>query len=148
MEPILRGAAVYFGLMIILRFSGRRTLGETTAFDFVLLLIVAETTQQALLGADPSLTNAFLVITTLVVIDILLSFVKTRFPTVDRILEGLPTVLVENGQVLKERLTKCRVDEGDVLSAARRLQGLERMDQIKYAVLEANGHISIIPKER
>ena len=148
MDAILRGAAIYIGLLIILRFSGRRTMGEMTAFDFVLLLILAETTQQALLGDDFSITNALLLITTLVGIDILLSHLKTRYHAIDRWLDGLPMVIVENGNVLKERLNKSRIDEGDVLSAARRLQGLERMDQIKYAVLEANGEISIIPKER
>ncbi|HEX2215608.1 MAG TPA: YetF domain-containing protein [Xanthobacteraceae bacterium] len=148
MDAILRGAAIYIGLMIILRFSGRRTMGEMTTFDFVLLLIIAETTQQALLGDDYSITNALLLITTLVAFDILLSYLKTHYHAIDRILDGLPMVLVENGRVLQERLNKSRIDEGDVLSAARRLQGLERIDQIKYAVLEANGHISIVPKER
>ena len=72
----------------------------------------------------------------------------TRYHALDRILDGLPMVIVEDGRVLKARLNKSLIDEGDVLSAARRLRGLERMDQIKYAVLEANGEISIIPKER
>jgi uncharacterized membrane protein YcaP (DUF421 family) len=148
MDAMLRGASVYIVLLIILRLSGRRTLGEMTPFDFVLLLIIAETTQQALLGDDFSVTNAFLLITTLVGIDILISLMKTRFDKFDRIIDGLPMVLVEHGRPLQERLKKSRLDEHDVLSAARRLQGLERMEQIKYAVLETDGGISIIPMER
>jgi uncharacterized membrane protein YcaP (DUF421 family) len=148
MDAILRGASVYLLLLVILRLSGRRTLGEMTSFDFVLLLIIAETTQQALLGDDFSVTNALLLITTLVGIDIVISYIKTRFDKVDRILDGLPMVLVEHGQPLRERLRKSRLDDSDVLAAARRLQGLERMDQIKYAVLETDGGISIIPMEK
>lgn len=148
MDAILRGASVYILLLIILRLSGRRTLGEMTSFDFVLLLIIAETTQQALLGDDFSVTNAFLLITTLVGIDIVISYAKTHFDKVDRIIDGLPMVLVEYGKPLQERLKKSRLDEHDVLSAARRLQGLERMEQIKYAVLETDGGISIIPIEQ
>ena len=145
MDAILRGASVYLILLLILRLSGRRTLGEMTSFDFVLLLIIAETTQQALLGDDFSVTNSLLLITTLVGIDIVISYLKTRFDKVDRIFDGLPMVIVEHGQPLQERLRKSRLDEHDVLAAARRLQGLERMEQIKYAVLETDGGISIIP---
>src|SRR5918998_975543 len=148
MDAILRGASVYVVLLLILRLSGRRTLGEMTPFDFVLLLIIAETTQQALLGDDFSVTNAFLLITTLVSLDILMSWLKTRFDAFDRIMDGLPMVIVEHGQPLKDRLRKSRLDEHDVLAAARRLQGLESMEQIKYAVLETDGGISIIPTEK
>ncbi|HYI89211.1 MAG TPA: YetF domain-containing protein [Beijerinckiaceae bacterium] len=148
MDAILRGASVYLILLVILRLSGRRTLGEMTSFDFVLLLIIAETTQQALLGDDFSVTNALLLITTLVGIDIVISYLKTRFDMVDRIVDGLPMVIVEHGQPLRERLKKSRLDEHDILAAARRLQGLERMEQIKYAVLETDGGISIIPMEK
>lgn len=147
MDAILRGAAVYLVLLIVIRLSGRRTLGETTTFDLVLLLIIAETTQQALLGDDFSITNSVLLITTLVGIDIAISYLKTRFSLADKILDGVPMIIVENGRPLHWRLRKSRMDEHDVLSAARRLRGLERMDQIKYAVLEADGSISIVPTE-
>ncbi len=145
MDAVLRATAIYLFLLVVLRLSGRRTLGEMTTFDFVLVLIIAETTQQALLGEDFSVTNAFLLITTLVAIDIVISILKSRYRGVERIIDGLPMVIVENGRPLQDRLRKSRLDEHDVLSAARRLQGLERMDQIKYAVLEADGAISVVP---
>ena len=131
---------------LLFRLAGRRSLSEATTFDFVLLLIIAETTQQALLGDDFSLTNAFLLITTLVGIDVVMSFVKGRFPRVDAIMDGKPLVIVDNGRPLEVRMRRARSGEGDVQEAARRLQGLEMMDQIKYAVLEQRGGISIIPK--
>ena len=148
MESVLRGVSVYLLLMVVLRLCGRRSLAQMTPFDFVPLLIIAETTQQALLGDDFSVTNSLLLITTLVGIDIVISYLKTRFDKVDRIFDGLPMVIVEHGQPLQERLRKSRLDEHDVLAAARRLQGLERMEQIKYAVLETDGAISIIPMEK
>lgn len=147
MDAILRGTTVYIILLIVIRISGRRTLGQTTTFDFILLLIIAETTQQALLGEDFSITNAALLILTLVGIDIAISLLKSHSATIDKIIDGVPMIIVENGRPLSDRLRKSRVDEHEVLSAARRLRGLERMEQIKYAVLEADGAISIIPKE-
>jgi uncharacterized membrane protein YcaP (DUF421 family) len=147
MDTLLRALTIYFALMIIFRFSGKRTLSESTPFDFVLLLIIAETTQQALLGQDYSVTNALLLIITLVGTDILLSHLKQHWPSAAVLIEGLPLVIVENGRPLEERMTKARVDNEDVLSAARQLQGLERMDQIEYAVLERTGKISIVPKK-
>lgn len=147
MEAILRGASVYIALWIIFRISGQRSLGQITTFDFVLLLIISEATQQALLGEDFSFTNAMLVIITIVSLDILLSWIKQRSTRVDVLLDGVPVLIVENGKLLKDVADKSRVDEEDVLNAAREMQGLERMDQIKYAVLERSGQISIIPKK-
>jgi uncharacterized membrane protein YcaP (DUF421 family) len=147
MEPILRGAIVYIVLLFVFRISGNRSLAQITAFDFVLLLIISEATQQALLGEDFSITNAILVIITMVMMDIGFSLWKQRSAQVEKVVDGVPIVIVENGKPLKERMDKERVDEEDVMAAARERQGLERIDQIKYAVLERSGGISIIPKE-
>lgn len=146
MDAVLSAAAIYVALLVVLRIGGKRTLGQTTTFDFVMLLIIAETTQQALLGDDFSLTNALLLITTLVTLDVGLSLLKRRWPKLDRLIEGIPMVIVENGKPLRDRMHKARVDEEDVLAAARESQGLKRMDQIEYAVLERSGGISVVPK--
>lgn len=146
MDAVLRAVAIYVFLLIIFRISGRRTLAEITTFDFVLLLIIGEATQQGLLGDDFSVTNAFLIIITLVFADIALSLFKEYVPVAGKLLDGVPMLLVENGEPLRERMKKARVDEYDIMEAARRSQGLEHMDQIKYAVLEVSGTISIVPK--
>jgi uncharacterized membrane protein YcaP (DUF421 family) len=147
MDAVLRACAIYFFLLLIFRLSGKRSIAQITTFDLILLLIISEATQQALLGQDFSLTNAFLVIVTLVGIDIGLSLLKQRSPRIEKLLEDEPLIIVEEGRPLLDRMKKVRVDEEDVLIAARVLQGLERMDQIKYAVLERNGGISIVPKQ-
>ena len=148
MDIVLRGFTIYIFLLIIFRLCGKRSLAQITTFDFVLLLLVSEATQQALLGDDFSVSNAFLLIVTLVGLDIGLSLWKQWSPTMERLLEGKPLLIVEHGKLLKERMVKERVDEADILAAARELQGLERLEQIKYAVLERDGVISIIPKEK
>jgi len=148
MDSVIRGIVIYLFLLIVVRLSGRRTLAEITAFDFVLLLIVAETTQQALLGDDFSLINAVILILTLFVTDIALSYVKQWSPKTAAMIDGTPTVLISLGNVDQEALSRARVDLDDVLEAAREQHGLERLDQIKFAVLEVGGNISIIPAQQ
>lgn len=148
METVLRAVGIYVMLLVVFRIAGRRTLSQATTFDFVLLLIIGETTQQALLGNDYSITNAFLLVVTLIGIDIGLSLLKQRSAKLDQLIDGVPLIIVQDGCLLKQRMAKARVDEHDVLTAARETQGLERLEQIKYAVLEANGGISIIPHQK
>jgi uncharacterized membrane protein YcaP (DUF421 family) len=91
--------------------------------------------------------NAFLLIITLVGADILLSLLKQRAPAAERWLDGVPIIVVQDGRLLQDRAKRERIDENDVLEAARLEQGLESLDQIKFAVLERGGRISIIPKQ-
>jgi uncharacterized membrane protein YcaP (DUF421 family) len=148
MDAVLRAFFIYMILLVVFRIAGRRTLSEMTSFDFILLLIISEATQNAMIGNDYSMTNSILVIVTLVGLDLLLTQWKLRSATAERWLDGLPMVLVDHGRPLNDLMNRARVDVEDVLAAARETQGLERMDQIKYAVLEVDGGISIIPKER
>ncbi len=134
MDSVLRAAVVYLALLVLFRLVGKRTLAETGAFDFVLLLIIAEATQQAMIDGDNSMTNAF-------------SLVKQRSWLVERLIDDVPVVILEDGRPLRDRMDKARVDELDILQAARQQEGLERLDQIKYAVLERSGGITIIPKQ-
>jgi uncharacterized membrane protein YcaP (DUF421 family) len=146
MDLVIRGIAVYLFLLLVFRISGKRSLRNATTFDFVLLLIVAETTQQALVGDDASVTGALLLIVVLVGTDVALSLVKRWSSRVDRLLEGQPLVILRNGVPLRRRMSIERVDEEDILSAARETRGLDKLDRIKRAVLERNGAISIVPR--
>jgi uncharacterized membrane protein YcaP (DUF421 family) len=145
-SSIFHAAAVYIVLLVIFRVAGKRTLNDMTTFDLVLVLIISEAVQQGLVGEDYSLTNAFLLVATLVAIDVLLSLLKHRFPAFGKALDGRPVVIVRDGELLERVAAKERVDEEDVMSAARCLHGLEHMAQIKHAVLEAGGKISVIPR--
>jgi uncharacterized membrane protein YcaP (DUF421 family) len=147
MDSVTRALAVYVVLLIVLRLSGKRTLSEMTTFNFVLLLMVSEATQQALLGEDFSVTNAALVILTLVALDRGADFIRFRWDRADRLSEGVPLLLVENGRPVDVALRKEHIGLDEILAAARESQGLERLDQIRYAVLENSGGISIVPRE-
>jgi len=147
MELILRGVIIYFFLLLVLRAAGNRQFSEATVFDLVLLLIIAEVTQQALTGQDYSVTAAIVLIMTLVGLDIAVSLVKQRSKTAARLTDGTPLVLIDDGTPVKETMRKERVDEDDILEAARTAHGLERLDQVRYAILERNGSISIVPRE-
>jgi uncharacterized membrane protein YcaP (DUF421 family) len=96
---------------------------------------------------DNSLTNSFLIIITLVGLDILLSILGYRVPRFNHLMNSRPVLIVENGKPVKDRMAAARIDEDDILASAREHHGLERMDQIKFAILETHGGISIIPSE-
>jgi uncharacterized membrane protein YcaP (DUF421 family) len=144
MEQILRTTAIYGFMMVVFRFAGKRTLKDITVFDFVLLLVLSEGVQQALTSDDFSTVNAWVIIATFLALNIAMSLLKRRFRWLDRLLDGEPLIIVRNGVALEERMAKERVDLDEVMEAARQ-SGLESLDQIKYAVLERNGSISIIP---
>lgn len=147
MDSVLRAVGMYVLLMIVLKIAGRLTLLEMTSFDFILLLIISEATQQALLGDDFSFTGAAITIITLIAMDIVFGKIKERFPKVELFIDGSPLILVEHGRPLGKRMRKAGISDEDILSSARISQGLERMDQIKFAILEKNGKIAIIPAE-
>ncbi len=147
MDSVLRAAAVYLALLLLFRIIGKRSLAETGAFDFVLLLIIAEATQQAMIDDDNSMMNAFLIIVTLLTLNVGFSLLKQRSPLVDQLIDDVPVLIVVDGNPLKDRMDRARVDERDILQAARETQGLARLDEIKYAVLERDGAISVVPKQ-
>ncbi|MDQ1902582.1 DUF421 domain-containing protein [Paracoccus sp. WLY502] len=148
MDSVIRGISVYIVLLIATRLSGRRTMAQMTPFDFVLLLIIAETTQQALLGDDFSISNALVLILTLFATDVLLAWLKSWSPRVASLLDGNPTVLISEGRIDPEAMQRARVSIEDVLESARAQQGLKALDDIDAAVLEVSGGISIIPKQK
>jgi len=104
MDAVLRAAVIYGFLLVIFRIAGERTLASLTTFDFVLLLIIAEATQQGLIGDDFSVTKALLLVTTLVGIDVGLSLLKDRSRLLHKLIEGVPLVLVADGTVLADRM--------------------------------------------
>jgi uncharacterized membrane protein YcaP (DUF421 family) len=144
--PVVRTALMYAFLLVLIRASGKRTLAEVTVFDFITLLVMSEATQQALTGNDFSVTNAMIVVLTLVVLNRFMDFFSMRNKTVGRILNGQPTILIDNGQIIEDELRHAEVDRGDILEHARQTQAIERLDQIKWAILERDGSISVIPR--
>ena len=146
MDSVLRALAMYAVLLLIFRLVGKRSLSQITTFDFVILLVVGEATQQALLGEDFSLTRAALVIATLILAERFSDYLSWRFPRFQRATESIPVVLVEDGEVVAHAMRKSHLSVDDIVTAGRTTHGLERLDQIKWAVLESSGGISVVPK--
>lgn len=147
MEMILRAVAIYLILLVLFKIAGRRALLQMTSFDLILLLIISEATQQALLGDDFSVTGAMLTIITLVVVDMLFGMVKKYISGAESAIDGSPVILVVHGELQNEKLKKVDVSCDDILVSARQNHGITTLEEIKYAILERNGHISIIPEE-
>jgi len=147
METVLRAVGIYLILLIVFRIAGRRALLQMTSFDLILLLIISEATQQALLGDDFSVTGAALTIITLVFADIFFGYIKRKSNWIDYMLDGSPVILVENGKPAYQKLNRTGVTLDDIMISARTNQGISELDQIKFAILEKNGHISIISTE-
>jgi uncharacterized membrane protein YcaP (DUF421 family) len=121
-------------------------LSQVTTFDFVILLIVGEASQQALLGEDFSVIHAALVIATLLLLDRASDYLAWRFGWFQRWTQSVPAILVEDGRPLNDVLEKFHLTEDDIVTAGREAHGLERLDQVKWAVLESSGGISVIPR--
>lgn len=146
MDTFIRAVAIYFFLLLVFRIAGKRSIAQITTFDFVLLLVIGEVTQQALIGNNYSITNALVLITTLLAVEVALSLLKNKSRRLDKVLDDVPTIVLRDGKFLPEEMARARVDEQDILSAARERQGLEGAHQIKYAIVEKGGHISIVPR--
>jgi uncharacterized membrane protein YcaP (DUF421 family) len=146
MVPILRAAGVYIFLLVLMRIMGKRTMAEVTAFDFIVLLIVSECTQQAMTGNDFSVTNAALLVSTLVVLQRASDWLAERSKRADRILNDQATLIVQDGRILGDRMRSNGVTEEELLEEARSSQGVANLEGIRHAVLERNGSISIIPR--
>jgi uncharacterized membrane protein YcaP (DUF421 family) len=109
------------------------------------LLIISEVTQEAMVDNDHSITNAILLILTLVITSLGLSELKQHFPRFKYLLEGRSALIVRNGKLLRERMNELRIDEDEILEAARGTLGLESVEQIKYGFVEPNGEITLVP---
>lgn len=142
---VAHSAAIYLLLLVIFRISGRRTLSQTTTFDLVLLLIIGETTQQAMVGNDDTVAGAAVAIVSLVSLDMTIGFLKRRVPRFDRLLEGQPVLLIREGKMQHAAMKANGLDELDLLEAARLSHGLVDMEDVRQATLERDGQISIVP---
>jgi uncharacterized membrane protein YcaP (DUF421 family) len=147
MEPVLRAIGCYLLLLLVIRLSGKRGLAQITIFDLVLLLLISQAVAQALIGEDSSLTAAAIITITLVVLNRVNDRAAHRWADASYVLEDAPLILIENGHVHEDRMEKMKVRLDDILENGRLDEGVERLDQIKHAVLERSGEISIVVRD-
>ncbi len=141
-ELIFRVALVYAGVFLLLRVVGKRHVGELAPFDLVVLLILSECVQNALIGDDKSVTGGLIAAATLFGINQVVGRISSRNKRAERLLEGTPRVLVRHGRVLKQVLTEEQITHSELLEALRR-EGCSSLSKVRYAILEPSGDITI-----
>jgi len=144
-DIVLRAIVVFCFLLVLTRVIGRRELSSLQPFDLILIIILGDAVQQGLTQDDYSLTGAFLAIGTIAVLQVFVSWVGFRFPRARPVLEGTPIVVVQDGDVLERNARRERLSVDEIREAAR-LQGIGRLDEVRWAVLETNGQITFIKK--
>jgi uncharacterized membrane protein YcaP (DUF421 family) len=140
----IRALVVYGAVLAGFRVLGKRELGQMTVFDLVLILLIANAVQNAMVGPDLSIEGGLVAAGVLLLADRLLAAVRMRSPLAERVFEGRATVLVEHGHLLTGPLRRQGLDQED-LEMAMREHGIESLDSIDLAVLETDGSISIVP---
>lgn len=144
METIVRVAIVYFVVILGLRIAGKRTFGELTPVDLVVLMLIPEFFQQAIAREDFSMTNALIAVSTLLLLAMLMEILTYRFPRIGRVVNGGPVTVVSHGHLRSDRLDRERLAPDEILDSMHRA-GLERMDQVKWAVLYPDGTVAVVP---
>ncbi len=143
-STVLRTVLMYGGLLLLLRIAGKRTLGEMSTFDLVIVLLVSEGVQPALVGESSGLFNAFAIVATLVVVDVALGALKFRSKRVARWLDDVPSVLVRDGEPIPQAMKRAHVGIDDVMEAARLQHGIDRFRAVRHVILERNGSLAVL----
>jgi uncharacterized membrane protein YcaP (DUF421 family) len=141
----IRAVVLYTFVVFVMRVVGRRELSSLTAFDLVLLIVLGDAIQQGLTQTDYSVTGAVIVVSTFAVLQVATSYLGFKSRRIRSVLEGHPTVLVEDGRLIDGNLRRQRLTPDDVAEAMR-LQQILSFTDVAWAILESNGRISFIEK--
>jgi uncharacterized membrane protein YcaP (DUF421 family) len=146
LELIVRGIIVYIFLIIILRMTGKRQIGQMAPFDLVLLLVLSNSVQNAINGGDNSVLGGFISAATLIGINWSVALITFRSKTMEALIEGRPRVLIHNGKLFEDVMKRERLTHHE-LNASLREAGCSCVEEVHYAMIENNGQISILPKK-
>jgi uncharacterized membrane protein YcaP (DUF421 family) len=145
MDIVLRAAAIFFFVFLVMRVIGRRELSTLQPFDLIVLVVIGDLVQQGVTQSDYSVTGAILAVTTICLLTVFVSWTSYRIPWLRPALDGAPIVLVEDGKPIEPNLRRERITVEE-LAAQARLQQIESLEDVRWAVLETTGGISFIPK--
>ena len=140
---VLRACIVYFILLLLIRASGKRTMGQFTPFDMLLVVLLGNAVQNALLGQDTSVGGGLLLATTLLLLNWMVGLVSARSARMEALVEGVPVLLARDGKVYQDVLRRELISSADFDKAMREAGCLD-IDQVRLAVLETNGHITVV----
>ncbi|MEO6264201.1 MAG: YetF domain-containing protein [Luteimonas sp.] len=145
-EFVLRATVVYVVLLVVIRLSGKRTIGQFTPFDMLLVVLLGNAVQNSLLGKDTSLGGGLLLAVTLIALNWCTAYVTSRSQRAERLVEGVPVVLARDGQLFRSVLKRELVSEDDFNEALRQ-NGQMTLTDVRIALLETNGGISVVPRD-
>jgi uncharacterized membrane protein YcaP (DUF421 family) len=145
MDLVLRTVYVFFLILLVTRAVGRRELSSMEPFDFILLVIIGDLVQQGVTQSDYSLTGATTVVATLGVLVVATAYLTFRFRALRPLVDGEPVLLVADGRPIDANIRRQRVTLEEITAEAR-LQKLERLEDVRFAVLETNGKISFLSR--
>lgn len=144
-EFVIRALLVYGFLLLVLRLTGKRQVGQLSTFDLVLLLVLSNAVQNSMNGGDNTVAGGFVLVLTLVAVNALVTWVSFRSKKVALLVEGRPCILVHDGAVLEGSLTREQISRHELMAAIRQV-GLTEIEEVRVAILEANGRINVIRK--
>ena len=144
---VLRATAIYVLVMVLVRMSGKRAVGQFTPFDLVLLILIGNAVQNGINGCDNSLTGAVIMATTLIALNYAVAFTTSRSRRAERLVEGVPVVLARDGRLFDAVLRHELVSRDDFREALR-MNGIDEIDAVELALLETNGSISVVKRDR
>jgi uncharacterized membrane protein YcaP (DUF421 family) len=144
MDLVLRATVIFFFVFLVTRVAGKRELSSMEPFDLILLVVLGDLVQQGVTQSDYSVSGALIVISTMTVLTVALSYVNFKLRFLRSALEGQPVVLVENGKMIERNMKRERITVEDIESEGRQQQVTDIAD-MRWAVLETSGRISIIP---
>lgn len=143
MDIVIRAVVAYVFIIVLLRVTGRRELSSMGPTDLLLLVVIGDLIQNGVTQSDMSVTGITIAVSTFALLSVASSFLVYKSKRARRIIEGTPIIVVQNGELVEPNLRAQRMTLDDVMEAAR-AQQIERLDQIKWAVLESNGSLSFV----
>lgn len=146
MDIVIRAIVLYLFILLLTRAVGRRELSTLEPFDLILLVTIGDLVQQGVTQNDFSVTGSLLAVGTIGVLTVLFSYLPWRFQVLRPVLEGVPTILVQDGDVIEKNLRRHRLTQEEVAAAAR-VQQIASLAQVRWAVLETNGQLSFIKED-
>ena len=146
LEIAMRSTVVYVAIVVGLRLLGKKHLAQLSILDFVLVLLISNAVQNAMVGNDNSLAGGLIAAAALIIVNYVLSWLLYRFRSTERLFEGTPTLLIHNGEIVRTHLEKEKITVEE-LEGIIREHGLEHSSKVKSAVMELDGTISVIPKD-
>jgi uncharacterized membrane protein YcaP (DUF421 family) len=147
MDLAIRTAVIFFFIFLLMRIVGRRELSSLEPFDLILLVVLGDSVQQAVTQDDYSVTGAFIVVSTIALLQVFVSYLNFRVPRLRAVLDGEPIVVIQDGKVIEGNARRERLTLDDIAEAAR-MQQIASLEDVQWAVLETSGELTFIEKQK